>query len=64
MRLKELIEKLNAFLDEHGNVEVVIGDSGTEAFEDIVVVDYDKDGSNWNHVMLISEEFEESMKNG
>lgn len=64
MRLKELIEKLNVYLEECGNVEVVISDSGTASFEDIAVIDYDRDGDNWNHVMLISKEFEETVING
>ena len=64
MRLKELIEKLNALLDERGNVEALISDSGTGTFEDIVDVDYDEDGPNWKWVVLVSKEFQENMANG
>lgn len=64
MKIRELIAKLNAYLEEHGNVEVVISDSGTASFEDISVIDYDRDGDNWNHVMLISNEFEDTVING
>lgn len=60
MKIKELISKLNEVLDEHGNVEVLISDSGTEMFESIVEFDlyeYTEDTPHEKWVNLISAEF-------
>lgn len=62
MKINELIKKLKAIKNEKGNIEVLISDTGTEAFEDLVDIDvyeYTEDTPNQIWVNLISDTFKE-----
>lgn len=62
MKIKELIKQLETILDEKGNLEVMLGDTGTESMEELVEIDvyeYTEDTPHWTWVNLISDTFKE-----
>jgi hypothetical protein len=62
MKIKELIKQLEAVLDEKGNLDVMLGDTGTESMERLVELDvyeFTEDTPNEIWLNLISDTFKE-----
>lgn len=62
MKIKELIKQLEAVMEEKGNLEVLLGDTGTESMERLVELDvyeFTEDTPHEIWLNLISDTFKE-----
>lgn len=62
MKIKELIKQLEAVMEEKGNLDVMLGDTGTESMEELVELDvyeFTEDTPNEIWLNLISDTFKE-----